>query len=100
MINNYDSHGKNISVFFDNKTSKFTPAYDLVNVAMFPQFNHVLALTMGDELLTNNSDDNNFSDEDVKYLKLVSNNIIARTVNLPCAKTGSKRQIVQAIIFS
>lgn len=43
MINNYDSHGKNVSIFFDKKNSMFTPAYDLVNVAMFPQFKHMLA---------------------------------------------------------
>ena len=126
MINNYDSHGKNVSLFFDNKTSKFSPAYDLVNVAMFPQFRHVLAMEMGDEfepsnihayqfadfaetcgidkklltrtltnladkvlhsltdkeLLTNMSDENSFSDDDVKYLNLVSDNIITRTTYL------------------
>lgn len=49
MINNYDSHGKNVSLFFNKKSTKFTPAYDLVNVAMFPQFKHMLAMAMGDE---------------------------------------------------
>ncbi|MCM2680973.1 HipA domain-containing protein [Echinimonas agarilytica] len=49
MISNYDSHGKNVSVFFDKRYSRFTPAYDLVNVAMFPKFKHVLAMAMGDE---------------------------------------------------
>ncbi|AIG00612.1 HipA domain protein [Alteromonas australica] len=49
MISNYDSHGKNISLFFDKRNSRFTPAYDLVNVAMFPQFKHVLAMAMGNE---------------------------------------------------
>lgn len=49
MISNYDSHGKNVSLFFDKRSSRFTPAYDLVNVAMFPQFKHVLAMAMGDE---------------------------------------------------
>ena len=49
MISNYDSHGKNVSLFFDKRNSRFTPAYDLVNVAMFPQFKHVLAMAMGDE---------------------------------------------------
>ena len=50
MISNYDSHGKNVSLFFDKRNSRFTPAYDLVNVAMFPQFKHVLAMAMGDEI--------------------------------------------------
>ncbi len=49
MISNYDSHGKNVSLFFDRRNCRFTPAYDLVNVAMFPQFKHVLAMAMGDE---------------------------------------------------
>ncbi len=49
MISNYDSHGKNISLFFDKNNTRFTPAYDLVNIAMFAQFKHVLAMAMGDE---------------------------------------------------
>lgn len=49
MIGNYDSHGKNVSLYFDDSTARFTPAYDLVNVSMFPQFKHVLAMAMGDE---------------------------------------------------
>ena len=49
MISNYDSHGKNVSLYFDENTARFTPAYDLVNVSMFPQFKHVLAMAMGDE---------------------------------------------------
>jgi len=49
MISNYDSHGKNVSLFFDKNNAKFTPAYDLVNIAMFPQFKHMLAMAMGDE---------------------------------------------------
>lgn len=49
MISNYDSHGKNVSLFFDKTNVRFTPAYDLVNIAMFDQFKHVLAMAMGDE---------------------------------------------------
>jgi len=49
MIGNYDSHGKNVSLYFDDSTARFTPAYDLVNVSVFPQFKHVLAMAMGDE---------------------------------------------------
>jgi serine/threonine-protein kinase HipA len=49
MISNYDSHGKNVSLYFDKQNARFTPAYDLVNIAMFPQFKHVLAMGMGDE---------------------------------------------------
>lgn len=49
MISNYDSHGKNVSLYFDKQNIRFTPAYDLLNIAMFPQFKHVLAMAMGDE---------------------------------------------------
>ncbi len=49
IISNYDSHGKNVSLFWGKEKSSFTPAYDLVNIAMFPQFKHVLAMAMGDE---------------------------------------------------
>lgn len=49
LISNYDSHGKNISFFFGAGESVFTPAYDLVNVSMFAQFKHTLAMGMGDE---------------------------------------------------
>lgn len=54
MISNYDSHGKNLSLFFDKSNRRFTPAYDLVNVAMFPQFKHSLAMAMGDEFEPDN----------------------------------------------
>ncbi|MCL1079272.1 type II toxin-antitoxin system HipA family toxin [Parashewanella spongiae] len=53
MISNYDSHGKNVSLFFDRNNARFTPAYDLVNIALFPQFKHVLAMAMGDEFEPN-----------------------------------------------
>lgn len=49
IISNYDSHGKNVSLFWGKENISFTPAYDLVNIAMFPQFKHVLAMAMGDE---------------------------------------------------
>lgn len=49
IISNYDSHGKNVSLFWGREDSSFTPAYDLVNIAMFSQFKHVLAMAMGDE---------------------------------------------------
>jgi len=49
LISNYDSHGKNVSFFYGANESVFTPAYDIVNVAMFDQFKHTLAMAMGDE---------------------------------------------------
>lgn len=122
MINNYDSHGKNISLFFDKHNAKFTPAYDLVNVSMFPQFKHMLAMAMGGEFEPNDihsyqladfaetcaidkkllsrqlvsiankiikqlihgdfinslKQQENFTSEDIEYVELVSENILAR----------------------
>ncbi len=49
IISNYDSHGKNISYFFDQNGARFTPTYDLVNVSMFPEFKQALSMAMGDE---------------------------------------------------
>ncbi|MGM0429853.1 MAG: HipA domain-containing protein [Pseudomonadota bacterium] len=49
MISNYDSHAKNVSFFWGRNSCSFTPSYDLVNVAMFPQFKQVLAMAVGDE---------------------------------------------------
>jgi len=49
MISNYDSHAKNVSFFWGRDRCDFTPSYDLVNVAMFPQFKQVLAMAVGDE---------------------------------------------------
>jgi serine/threonine-protein kinase HipA len=53
MISNYDSHGKNVSFYMSNANLAFTPTYDLVNVSMFEQFKHVLAMGMGDEFMPN-----------------------------------------------
>jgi serine/threonine-protein kinase HipA len=49
MISNYDSHGKNVSLYVSQDNFSFTPTYDLVNVSMFEQFKHILAMAMGDE---------------------------------------------------
>jgi len=49
LISNYDGHGKNVSFFYGNNESVFTPTYDLVNIAMFKQFKHTLAMGIGDE---------------------------------------------------
>jgi serine/threonine-protein kinase HipA len=51
MISNYDSHGKNVSFYMSKDNLALTPTYDLVNVSMFEQFKHVLAMGMGDEFM-------------------------------------------------
>lgn len=49
LINNYDAHGKNISFFVGKNGMSLTPFYDLVNIKMYPQFVHELAMALGDD---------------------------------------------------
>lgn len=48
-ISNFDAHGKNFSFFINNKGLMLAPAYDLVNIAMYPEFDQELAMAFGDE---------------------------------------------------
>ncbi|MEN9433732.1 MAG: hypothetical protein RLZZ422_1321 [Pseudomonadota bacterium] len=48
-ISNFDAHGKNFSFFFGKKGLVLTPAYDLVNIAVYPEFDQELAMAFGDE---------------------------------------------------
>lgn len=126
IIGNYDSHGKNVSLYFDKNIARFTPAYDLVNVSMFPQFKHVLAMAIGDEftpdsihayqladfaencnidkkllsrvlvgltdkvlnqlsgglLIDNLKDLPSITADDIQYLQVLRDNIVARTTHL------------------
>lgn len=49
IICNADAHGKNVSFFVSNKGIELTPFYDLVNVAMYDEFDQELAMAIGDE---------------------------------------------------
>lgn len=49
LIFNCDAHGKNISFFVSEQGISLTPFYDLVNVKMYPDFEHALAMALGDE---------------------------------------------------
>ena len=48
VIGNTDCHGKNISYFVSKKGLEMAPAYDLVNVTIYENFNHDLAFKIGD----------------------------------------------------
>lgn len=48
LIGNTDNHGKNISYFVTNKGYELAPAYDLLNVKVYEDFNHELAFKVGD----------------------------------------------------
>ncbi|TAL62382.1 MAG: type II toxin-antitoxin system HipA family toxin, partial [Legionella sp.] len=49
LIFNYDAHGKNISFFVGARGIALAPFYDLVNIKMYPQVEHELAMALGDE---------------------------------------------------
>lgn len=49
LIFNYDAHGKNISFFVGSNGLTLTPFYDLVNIKMYPEFEHEMAMGLGDE---------------------------------------------------
>lgn len=49
LIFNFDAHGKNISFFVSKKGISLAPFYDLVNIKMYPEFEHEMAMALGDE---------------------------------------------------
>ena len=49
LVFNYDAHGKNISFFVGPNGLELTPFYDLVNIKMYPDFEHEMAMGLGDE---------------------------------------------------
>lgn len=49
IIFNFDAHGKNISFFVSKNGFSLTPFYDLVNIKMYPEFEHEMAMALGDE---------------------------------------------------
>ncbi len=48
IISNSDAHGKNISFFVDSNGYELTPYYDLVSIAMYPEFEQELSMAFGD----------------------------------------------------
>lgn len=49
LIFNCDAHGKNISFFVGKSGLSLAPFYDLVNIKMYPAFDHDMAMALGDE---------------------------------------------------
>lgn len=49
LIYNYDAHGKNIGFFIGSNGISLAPFYDLVNIKMYPDFEHEMAMGLGDE---------------------------------------------------
>jgi serine/threonine-protein kinase HipA len=49
LIGNSDAHGKNLSFLVEPGGLRLAPAYDLVAVCIYPDFEHDLAMAIGDE---------------------------------------------------
>jgi len=49
LISNSDAHGKNISFFVDKSGFELTPYYDMVSIAMYPEFEQELSMAFGDD---------------------------------------------------
>ena len=49
LISNSDAHGKNISFFVDRNGFELTPYYDMVSIAMYPEFEQELSMAFGDD---------------------------------------------------
>ncbi|MCX7116106.1 MAG: HipA domain-containing protein [Gammaproteobacteria bacterium] len=49
LIFNFDAHGKNISFFVGASGITLAPFYDLVNIKMYSDFDHEMAMGLGDE---------------------------------------------------
>ena len=52
LISNSDAHGKNISFFADKQGYSLTPFYDMVCIAMYPEFEQQLSMAYGDNFCT------------------------------------------------
>lgn len=53
LVFNFDAHGKNISFFVSENGISLTPFYDLVNIKMYSEFEHEMAMALGDEFESN-----------------------------------------------
>jgi serine/threonine-protein kinase HipA len=52
IISNWDAHGKNISFFVGKSGIEPAPYYDLVNIAVYPEYQQELAMALGDDFDT------------------------------------------------
>lgn len=78
LVFNNDAHGKNISFFVGAKGLEITPFYDLVNIAMYPEFEQELAMALGDEFDSNTINAYQLADF-AEECELVRSLVISRT---------------------
>jgi serine/threonine-protein kinase HipA len=53
LIGNTDNHGKNLSFYLSKNGITMAPAYDLINISVYEDFNHELAFKIGDSFELN-----------------------------------------------
>lgn len=96
LIFNFDAHGKIITFFVSAHGISLAPFYDLVNVKMYPDFEHEMAMGLGDEFDGNHVNAYQLADFAdtcqlsrsvvAKRLKLMTNKLILaldKELNLP-----------------
>jgi serine/threonine-protein kinase HipA len=49
IIGNWDAHAKNLSYFLSNAGMEMTPAYDLISIRVYTEFDQELSMALGDE---------------------------------------------------
>jgi serine/threonine-protein kinase HipA len=49
LIGNSDAHGKNLSFFVDRNGMRVAPAYDMVSILIYEQYEHQAAMAIGDQ---------------------------------------------------
>ena len=101
IIANSDAHGKNISFFVDRNGYRLTPFYDMVCIAMYPEFEQQLSMAWGDNF------DTDIQKEDIeamcercdihprlafKEFKTISRKILQRLENNTFTKLASNRE--------
>lgn len=52
-VGNSDAHGKNISYFVKKGSLQLAPFYDIVNITLYDNYEHSLAMSIGDEFEIN-----------------------------------------------
>lgn len=86
IIYNADAHGKNISFYVNSTGLALAPFYDLINIKLYSEFDHDLAMALGDEFdinVINAYQLADFADNCqlkrslvTKRLKLLANNVL------------------------
>ena len=101
IISNADAHGKNISFLLGKKGMEPAPLYDMLSIAMHPEYAQEVAIAFGDEFDPNAikpSDLHDFSEAIGYTSKLVSKQVLIVSLNIK--KALAKRDIDSVVLSS